>query len=168
MKNNKNLKNFSHFALLVVIVVFLLNIKNIFIKLNYIYLFVDERQLIDDIYNVFFLNDEFQRFSNIDKTVYASGYRSFFDITPDLRFILGKDSKFSNLFHNLGSGQAMKYCPVLGECIAEEIMNDENIINKFDYKKFNIKRFSDDYMKDFWNLVQGEENTLHRQGKNSL
>ena len=109
-----------------------------------------------------------KRFSNIDKTVYASGYRSFFDITPDLRFILGKDSKYKNLFHNLGSGQAMKYCPVLGECIAEEIMNDENIINKFDYKKFNIKRFSDDYMKDFWNLVQGEENTLHRQGKNTL
>ena len=54
-----------------------------------------------------------KRFSNIDKTVYASGYRSFFDITPDLRFILGKDSKFNNLFHNLGSGQAMKYCPVL-------------------------------------------------------
>ena len=109
-----------------------------------------------------------KRFSNIDKTVYASGYRSFFDITPDLRFILGKDSKYKNLFHNLGSGQAMKYCPVLGECIAEEITNDENIINKFDYKKFNIKRFSDDYMKDFWNLVQGEENTLHRQGKNTL
>ena len=31
-----------------------------------------------------------KRFSNIDKTVYASGYRSFFDITPDLRFILVK------------------------------------------------------------------------------
>ena len=29
-------------------------------------------------------------------------------------------------------------------------------------------RFGDDYMKDFWNLVNGEENTLHRQGKNTL
>ena len=29
----------------------------------------------------------------------------------------------------------------------------------FDYKEFSIKRFSDDYMKKFWNLVQGEENT---------
>ena len=109
-----------------------------------------------------------KRFSNIDKTVYASGYRSFFDITPDLRFILGKDSKFNNLFHNLGSGQAMKYCPVLGESVAEEILNESNVTDKFDYKKFNINRFSDDYMKDFWNLVQGEENTLHRQGKNTL
>ena len=109
-----------------------------------------------------------KRFSNIDKTVYASGYRSFFDITPDLRFILGKDNKFNNLFHNLGSGQAMKYCPVLGESIAEEILNESDVTGKFDYKKFNINRFSDDYMKDFWNLVQGEENTLHRQGKNTL
>ena len=41
-------------------------------------------------------------------------------------------------------------------------------INDTIYKKFNINRFSDDYMKEFWNLVQGEENTLHRQGKNTL
>lgn len=109
-----------------------------------------------------------KRFSNIDKTVYASGYRSFFDITPDLRFILGQDSKYTNLFHNLGSGQAMKYSPVLGESVAEEIMNESFITKKFDYKKFNINRFGDDYMKEFWNLVQGEENTLHRQGKNTL
>jgi len=109
-----------------------------------------------------------KRFSNIDKTVYASGYRSFFDITPDLRFILGQDSKYTNLFHNLGSGQAMKYSPVLGESVAEEIMNESLITKKFNYKKFNINRFGDDYMKEFWNLVQGEENTLHRQGKNTL
>lgn len=109
-----------------------------------------------------------KRFSNIDKTVYASGYRSFFDITPDLRFILGQDSKYTNLFHNLGSGQAMKYSPVLGESVAEEIMNESIITKKFNYKKFNINRFGDDYMKEFWNLVQGEENTLHRQGKNTL
>ena len=62
----------------------------------------------------------------------------------------------------------MKYCPVLGESIAEEIMNEQKFTSMFDYKKFNIKRFNDDYMKDFWNLVQGEENTLHRQGKNTL
>ena len=62
----------------------------------------------------------------------------------------------------------MKYCPVLGESVAEEILNQNEITNKFDYKKFSISRFSDDYMKEFWNLVQGEENTLHRQGKNTL
>ena len=109
-----------------------------------------------------------KRFSNIDKTVYQSGYRSFFDITPDLRFILGQDSKFGNLFHILGSGQAMKYAPVLGEAVAEDILGEPNIMKKFDYKKFNINRFGDDYMDKFWNLVNGEENTLHRQGKNVL
>ena len=109
-----------------------------------------------------------KRFSNIDKTVYASGYRSFFDITPDLRFILGKDSKINNLFHNLGSGQAMKYSPVLGESVAEEILGEKNITKTFDYDKFKIDRFGDDYMQNFWNLVNGEENTLHRQGKNTL
>tara|TARA_B100000989_G_scaffold99942_1_gene72941 strand:+ start:10017 stop:11315 length:1299 start_codon:yes stop_codon:yes gene_type:complete len=109
-----------------------------------------------------------KRFSNIDKTVYQSGYRSFFDITPDLRFILGKDSTFGNLFHILGSGQAMKYAPVLGEAVAEDILGESNIKSKFNYNKFNINRFGEDYMDKFWNLVNGEENTLHRQGKNVL
>ena len=36
------------------------------------------------------------------------------------------------------------------------------------YSKFNINRFGEDYMQKFWNLVNGEENTLHRQGKNTL
>ena len=62
----------------------------------------------------------------------------------------------------------MKYAPVLGEAVAEEILNDRNITDKFDYKKFSISRFNDDYMKQFWDLVNGEDNSLHRQGKNSL
>ena len=41
---------------------------------------------------------------------------------PDLRFILGKDSKINNLYHNLGSGQAMKIHPILGEALAEDII----------------------------------------------
>ena len=109
-----------------------------------------------------------KRFSNIDNTVYSNGYRSFFDITPDLRFILGEDSKFTNLYHVLGSGQAMKYSPILGEAIAEDILKQPSIINKFNYEKFSINRFGDDYMDQFWNLVNGGENTLHRQGKNTL
>ena len=32
----------------------------------------------------------------------------------------------------------MKYCPVLGESIAEEIMNDYDVINKFDYKNLTL------------------------------
>ena len=34
----------------------------------------------------------------------------------------------------------MKYAPVLGEAVAEEILNDRNITNKFDYKKFSISK----------------------------
>ena len=62
----------------------------------------------------------------------------------------------------------MKYTPILGEAVAEEILGEKSVSKKFDYNKFNIKRFGDDYMKKFWNLVNGEENTLHRQGKNTL
>ena len=109
-----------------------------------------------------------KRFSNIDKTVYASGYRSFFDITPDLRFILGKDSKINNLFHNLRLGSGNEVFSVLGESVAEEIIGERKISKMFDYSKFNIDRFGEDYMQKFWNLVNGEENTLHRQGKNTL
>ena len=46
-----------------------------------------------------------RRFNNIDRTVYGSGYRSFFDITPDLRFILGRDHRISNLVHCLSRFQ---------------------------------------------------------------
>ena len=62
----------------------------------------------------------------------------------------------------------MKYAPVLGESVSEEIMNESKVTKNFNYRKFNISRFGDDYMKQFWNLVNGEDNTLHRQGKNSL
>ena len=62
----------------------------------------------------------------------------------------------------------MKYAPVLGESVSEEIMNESKVTKNFNYRKFNIGRFGDDYMKQFWNLVNGEDNTLHRQGKNSL
>ena len=88
-----------------------------------------------------------------------SGYRSFFDITPDLRFILGRDSKVNNLFHNLGSGQAMKYTPILGEALAEDILGESSVKSKFDYNKFKIDRFGEDYMK-ILNLVNGKRKTL--------
>jgi sarcosine oxidase subunit beta len=45
------------------------------------------------------------RFENIDQSVYSSGYKSYFDITPDLKFILGPDCRVSNLVHCLGAGR---------------------------------------------------------------
>ena len=61
------------------------------------------------------------RFPKIGKLVYAGGYHSFFDITPDLKFILGPEIQFTNLYHCLGAGQALKYAPTFGEIIAELI-----------------------------------------------
>ena len=62
----------------------------------------------------------------------------------------------------------MKYSPVLGESVAEEIIGEKELAKCSIIQKFNIDRFGEDYMQKFWNLVNGEENTLHRQGKNTL
>ena len=35
----------------------------------------------------------------------------------------------------------MKYTPILGEAVAEEILGEKSVSKKFDYNKFNIKRF---------------------------
>lgn len=43
-----------------------------------------------------YLGKVINRFPKIGKPVYAGGYHSFFDITPDLKFILGADSRLTN------------------------------------------------------------------------
>lgn len=103
-----------------------------------------------------------RRFSNIDQTVYSSGYRSFFDITPDLRFILGPDHRVPNLIHSLGSGQAFKYAPVLGEMMAEYVGGGGPLADLG--LEFSISRFSDGYMAEFWSKVQGCEHVLEAEG----
>lgn len=103
-----------------------------------------------------------QRFSNIDRTVYGSGYRSFFDITPDLRFILGPDPRVPNLIHSLGSGQALKYAPVLGEMMAQYVTGGGPLTTLG--KPFSISRFDGRYMADFWNNVSGADNNLAAEG----
>ena len=103
-----------------------------------------------------------QRFSNIDRTVYGSGYRSFFDVTPDLRFILGPDPRVPNLIHSLGAGQAFKYAPVLGEMMASFIVGGGPLADLG--KPFSISRFDDRYMADFWSKVSGSDNTLETDG----
>ncbi len=89
------------------------------------------------------------RFNNIDQAVYGSGYRSYFDITPDLKFILGPDHRAPNLVHCLGAGQAFKYTPVFGEIVADFICGGD------DYAPlaadFSISRFNQKYMSDFSN-----------------
>lgn len=82
------------------------------------------------------------RFPNIGKPVYAGGYQSFFDITPDLQFILGPDNTMHNLFHCLGAGQGLKYAPLFGELIAELILDQPDLSPAFDNSEFSIKRFN--------------------------
>ena len=98
------------------------------------------------------------RFKNIDQTVYGSGCRSYFDITPDLKFILGPDHRVSNLVHCLGSGQAFKYTPVFGEIIADFICDDTGFAALA--SNFSISRFDEQYMKNFWERVSGLDNSL--------
>lgn len=102
-----------------------------------------------------------KRFKNLNNTVFSSGYRSYFDITPDLKFILGPDSKIKNLIHCLGSGQAFKFAPVFGEMMAQYILK-RGILSKYG-DSFSIKRFDAKYMKSFWSKVNGNEYSLYQE-----
>lgn len=99
-----------------------------------------------------------KRFKGIDNKMYGSGFRSYFDITPDLKFILGRDNKIKNLFHCLGAGQSFKYTPVFGEIIADSITGSGKYIDDID--EFSIDRFDDKYMQYFWSQVSGFGNSL--------
>ncbi len=95
------------------------------------------------------------RFNNIDQTVYGSGYRSYFDITPDLKFILGPDHRVPNLIHCLGAGQSFKYTPVFGEIIADFVVGGSEYAGLA--AEFSISRFDDRYMASFWSRVADAE-----------
>ena len=41
----------------------------------------------------------------------------------------------------------MKYTPILGEALAEDIVGEKNVLKNL--MKININRFGDDYMKEF-------------------
>ena len=84
-----------------------------------------------------------RRFPNIGKPVYAGGYHSFFDITPDLKFILGVDTHYHNLYHCLGAGQALKYAPIFGELISDLILEKTIEFGPIDIEEFNISRFTE-------------------------
>jgi len=102
-----------------------------------------------------------KRFDHMERAVYGSGYRSYFDITPDLKFILGRDNKVNNLFHCLGSGQAFKYTPVFGEIIADAITGEGEFLGNI--QEFSIARFDDTYMEYFWSQVSGDDYTLETE-----
>ncbi|ADE16561.1 FAD dependent oxidoreductase [Nitrosococcus halophilus Nc 4] len=100
------------------------------------------------------------RFIKARTPLYAGGYVSFFDITPDLRFILGKDSKIENLVHVLGAGQALKYAPIFGEIISDIILKGQVQHSQIDISEFSIGRFSDQAFDQFWSAHKRAENSL--------
>ena len=100
------------------------------------------------------------RFPNSAPYIFNGGYISFFDITPDLKFILGDDKDISNLYHCLGAGQAFKYAPIFGEILSDVILKRKSKIKNFNLEEFSIKRFYKPQMKKFWNIVHGSQNTL--------
>lgn len=95
MNNNKTQKYISRLTIILIFSLLALNIKNIFIKLEYIFLFVDERQLIDDIYNVFFFNDEFERFANVSNSFIKKTLILFSEI------IIGGNLDYGRLWNNM-------------------------------------------------------------------
>jgi len=100
------------------------------------------------------------RFPKLGKAVYAGGYQSFFDITPDLKFILGKDNQAANLFHCLGAGQALKYAPVFGELIADLVTKGTVHYPGIDISEFSIARFADKPITAFWQSEVDNGNSL--------
>lgn len=100
------------------------------------------------------------RFPKIGKPVYAGGYQSFFDITPDLKFILGPDTQVKNLYHCLGAGQSLKYAPIFGELIAELVSGKRVLSDTVAIEEFSIARFSGKSLSDFWRAKEREPHAL--------
>jgi sarcosine oxidase subunit beta len=88
------------------------------------------------------------RFPALEAPIYGGGHVSYFDITPDLKFILGPDNRVKNLFHVLGAGQALKYAPIFGELIADWVLEGRN--PDADLGEFSIARFADKPLREFW------------------
>lgn len=102
-----------------------------------------------------------RRFNNLKHTVFSSGFRTYFDITPDLKFILGPDKKIKNLLHCLGSGQAFKYAPVFGEMMTEYIFKPGKLSELGD--NFSISRFNKKFMNKFWKNTEGINYSLKQE-----
>lgn len=123
--------------------------------------------LPDSIYDVDHLNlpqatvDDYalkisNRFPKIEAPVFIGGYMSFFDITPDLNFILGNDDKVHNLIHCLGAGQALKYAPIFGEIIAEVAIEGES--KQYNIDEFSIGRFNKSSLNDYFDAKTENKN----------
>jgi sarcosine oxidase, subunit beta len=131
------------------------------------FLEAEKTLLPDSIYDVDHLSlpqsivDEYakkisNRFPKIETPVFIGGYMSFFDITPDLNFILGNDDKMNNLIHCLGAGQALKYAPIFGEIIAEVAIDGES--KQYNIDEFSISRFNQSSLNDYFDAKTENKN----------
>ena len=81
------------------------------------------------------------RFPSMGTPTQISGEFCYFDITPDLGFILGADTVIPNLHHNLGAGEAMKFAPALGEVIADSVLGQTTRHSQALLDCYSIGRF---------------------------
>jgi sarcosine oxidase subunit beta len=86
------------------------------------------------------------RFPEMGPPIFAGGFVSYFDITPDLNFILGPDNRIENLVHCLGAGVGFKFAPLFGQIISDMILDRQVPEN---LAEFSIARFKDRPLEDF-------------------
>jgi hypothetical protein len=100
-------------------------------------------------------------FSSNWSTVFSGGFQSFFDITPNLRFILGADSLARNLYHCLGAGQSFSYARVFSELISDQVIAKQEFELDIEYDEFSIPRFNDKPISKLWTKqVDNSQNSL--------
>ena len=101
-----------------------------------------------------------RRLPSLNSKLFMNATVSYFDITPDLQFILGSDPSVPNLFHCLGGGQSLKYAPVFDELIAELIIKDKTSVSQLDVSEYSISRFANKPLSVFWESFKTGQNAL--------
>lgn len=94
LKQIKILRVFRFISYLVFILFLILNVKGSFQHPSYHFLHVDERQVVDSIFNVFQINDEFDRFIGVSNKL----LQLTFTILAEL--VIGGNLEFGRLWNN--------------------------------------------------------------------
>ncbi len=84
-----------------------------------------------------------RRFPCMVKAEAAGGWIGLYDITPDWHPIIGRSSKFENLYNAVGmSGHGFKLCPAFGMLVSDLILRDgkSDVVNP-DF--FSERRFAE-------------------------
>jgi sarcosine oxidase subunit beta len=92
------------------------------------------------------------RFPGVKQPIFTGGFVSYFDVTPDLNFILGPDDEIENLTHCLGGGLGFKFGPLFGALMSDMIL-DGRIPEEV--KEYSIRRFKNRPLDDFRGVSVG-------------